>query len=244
MTLATSIAGKHAVVTGGAKGIGRAIADALARRGAKVSVMSRTATEYSSAYASVDVDVTDEDAVSEAFTSLRERHGPVLILVNNSGLAESAPVLRTSLQLWKRTIATNLTATFLCSQIALADMLAANFGRIVNIASVAGLSGAPYIVAYAASKHGVIGLTRAMAVELQDSGVTVNAVCPGYTESEMLERAINNVAAKTGKTTAEARGQLASMNPGGRMVEPHEVAAAVIEVCESDANGQEIVLPR
>jgi len=239
-----SIRGRHAVVTGGGKGIGRAISDALAERGARVSVFSRTASQQPLPYLSIDVDITDESAIERAFAAARETNGPVEILVNNSGIAESAPLLRTSTHLWNRTIATNLTGTFLCTRIALHDMLAANYGRIVNVASIAALYGGPYLAAYTASKHGVIGLGRSLAAELTDTGIMVNAICPGYTESEMLQRAIANVASKTGKSRADARAQIAQMNPGGRIVEAKEVADLLIELCESARNGEEIVLPR
>jgi len=145
--------------------------------------------------------------------------------------------------MWERMIGANLTGAFFCTRAALADMMAAEYGRIVNIASTAGLHGAPYLAAYTASKHGLIGLTRALAAELKGSGITVNALCPGYTDSPMLELAIGNITAKTGKSEEEARKQLAQMNPGGRIATANEVADAVVELCESDRSGEELVLP-
>jgi NAD(P)-dependent dehydrogenase (short-subunit alcohol dehydrogenase family) len=239
-----ALRGRHAIVTGGGKGIGRAIADALVKKGALVTVVSRSASTLELPYFSVDVDVSNDRAVTEAFDRVRQANGPITILVNNSGIAESAPLHRTTSELWNRTIATNLTGTFLCTKAALPDMLTAKYGRIINVASIAGLYGAPYLAAYTASKHGVIGFTRALAAELKNLGVTVNAVCPGYTESNMMERAIANIVSKTGKNKEEARAHLAQMNPGGRAVTAEEVACAVIELFESDRNAEEVVLPR
>lgn len=230
-------------MTGGGKGIGRAIADALANKGARVTVLSRTATKLGLPYFSLDADVSSEQSVARAFDAARKANGPIAILVNNSGVAESAPLHRTSGEMWERMIGANLTGAFFCTRAALADMMAAEYGRIVNIASTAGLHGAPYLAAYTASKHGLIGLTRALAAELKGSGITVNALCPGYTDSPMLELAIGNITAKTGKSEEEARKQLAQMNPGGRIATANEVADAVVELCESDRSGEELVLP-
>lgn len=231
-----SLAGRHALVTGGGRGIGRAIASALAQRGARVSIVSRSSATRA--------DVTDEEQVRQAFAVCREANGPIEILVNNSGIAESAPLARTDRAMWDRIIATNLTGTFLCTQEAVPDMIAAKWGRIVNVASTAGLGGAPYLAAYCASKHGVIGFTRAIAAELAKSGVTVNAVCPGYTETEMMERAIANITARTQKSEDEARGFLARGNPGGRIATAEEVALAVLELIDGAQTGGAIVIPR
>jgi NAD(P)-dependent dehydrogenase (short-subunit alcohol dehydrogenase family) len=230
-----SLAGKHAVVTGGARGIGRAAAELLERRGARVSVVSRSA--------GIRADVTDEAQVQKAFQECREANGPIAILVNNAGIAESAAVTRTDRAMWERIIAINLTGTFLCTREALPDMIAAGWGRIVNVASIAGLEGAPYISAYSASKHGVVGFTKAVAAEYAGKGITVNAVCPGYTDTEMLGRTLANILARTGRNEAETRELLARGNPGGRIATADEVAEAIVTLVAGTATGRTVVIP-
>jgi NAD(P)-dependent dehydrogenase (short-subunit alcohol dehydrogenase family) len=234
------LSGKHAMVTGGGRGIGAAIAAVLAREGATVSVLGRDAARLAGQVEAlggdlraqaVPVDVTDEASVRAAFATVRERFGRVDVLVNNAGQAESAPLAKTDLALWQRMLAVNLTGTFLCTREALPEMTKRGSGRIVNVASTAGLLGYAYVSAYCAAKHGVIGLTRALALEAAKSGVTVNAVCPGYTETEIVQDAVANIVAKTGKSEAEARAALVARNPQGRMVQPDEVANAVLWLC-------------
>ena len=175
--------------------------------------------------------MTDAQALARAFRDAAAAFGPVQILVNNAGNARSAPFLRTDAQLWREMLEVNLTGTYLCCREALPGMLEADYGRIVNVASTAGLVGYPYVSAYCAAKHGVIGLTRALASETARSHVTVNAVCPGYTDTDMVREAISNIVSKTGKSEAEARAALTQRNPQQRLVRPEEVANAVLWLC-------------
>jgi len=232
------LAGKVAVVTGAGKGIGAAIAAALAREGAGVALIGRDAArlEKQAAELSADTliapaDITDQESVRQAFAKIRARFPRIDILVNNAGQAESAPLARTDLALWNRMLAVNLTGTYLCTHEVLPAMLKQDYGRIVNVASTAGLVGYAYVSAYCAAKHGVIGLTRALALEAAKTAVTVNAVCPGYTETDMVRSTVANIMAKTGKSDAEARAALTVHNPQGRLVQPEEVANAVLWLC-------------
>lgn len=235
--------GRHAVVTGAGQGIGAQIAAALAASGADVTLMGRRIEPLASTAAlfphgsrshAVAVDVTQADQVEAAFAKARERLGPVSILVNNAGQAESASLPDTSVELWNRMLAVNLTGTFLCSKAVLPD-LQSGWGRIVNIASTAAQRGYAYVSAYSAAKHGVLGLTRSLALELARDGVTVNAVCPGYTETELLRASIANVSAKTGRTAQAARAEFEKVNPQRRLVQPVEVAATVLWLCSDGA---------
>jgi NAD(P)-dependent dehydrogenase (short-subunit alcohol dehydrogenase family) len=244
-------AGRHAVVTGGGRGIGAAIAGALADAGARLTIMGRSLGPLQERAAALPAaraiacDVTDEPAVAAAFAQAREAFGPVAILVNNAGGAASAPLPRTSLALLREMLEVNLVSAFLCSRAVLPDMLEQGFGRIVNVASVAGLRGAPYITAYAAAKHGVVGLTRALAMETARKGVTVNAVCPSYADTDMTRRTIENIVAKTGRSAAAAEAALVDKNPQGRLIRPDEVAATVLWLCAPAAEaitGQAIAI--
>jgi len=241
-----TLKGRHAVVTGGARGIGKAIAGALAAVGCDVSVLGRSEAPLRQGAADLSArhgirtawaaaDVADEAAVTEAFAKIKAELGPISILINNAGIAIAAPFGRIKTEDWKRTLDVDLTGPFLCTRQVLPDMMTARWGRIVTVASTAGLKPYPYVVPYVAAKHGVIGLTRALALELAKTGVTVNAVCPGYTETDIVADAVKNIMAKTGRSEAEARAELVKSNPQGRMIQPEEVAQAVLFLCQDAA---------
>jgi NAD(P)-dependent dehydrogenase (short-subunit alcohol dehydrogenase family) len=236
------LAGRHAIVTGAARGIGAAIARVLAADGAVLTLVGRRAeplrelaTALGPGHGIAVADVSDAIAVQSALARARDERGPIAILVNNAGQAESAPFLKTTPELWARMLAVNLTGTVACSQVALPDMIAARRGRIVNIASTAAQRGYAYVSAYVAAKHGVLGLTRALALEFATRGITVNAVCPGYTETDILTGSIANVVARTGRSVEEARAEFTRGNPQGRIVQPREVADAVRWLCGDHA---------
>jgi len=240
------------VVTGAGRGIGAAIAHALIEHGASVSLLGRDvrrleeqAAWVGGATQTIAVDVSDEPSVLHAFAVIRERFARIDILVNNAGQAESAPFAKTSLALWNRLLGVNLTGSFLCCREVVPGMLKQGGGRVVNVSSTAGLVGYAYVSAYVAAKHGVIGLTRALALETAKSGVTVNAVCPGYTETDIVREAVSNIVKKTGKNEAEARAALTKVNPQGRFVQPSEVANAVLWLClpgSESITGQSIAI--
>jgi len=238
---ASTLAGKHALVTGGGSGIGAAIALALAERGAAVTICGRRPAELKMSAARHDnihahtADVTDADSLQRLYRDAQEARGSFAVVVANAGSAESAPAEKISRALWDQTIAVNLTGAFLSVQPALAAMRERNWGRIVFIASTAGLKGYAYVAPYVAAKHGVIGLTRALAVETAKSGITVNAVCPGYVDTPMLDRAVDRIVAATKRSEAETRSALAANNPQARFITPDEVAAAVVWLCAGDS---------
>lgn len=248
--------GRHAVVTGGGRGIGAAIATELARLGANLTLLGRSAGTLDAHAAALrdelDVrvetmpcDVADADAVDRAFAAARAALGDPYILVNNAGQAESALLADTTRALWDRMLAVNLTAVFTCTQRVLPAMLAAKAGRVINIASTAGVKGYARTTAYGAAKHGVIGLTRALAMETANHGITVNAVCPGYTDTDMSEAAVRNVMSGRGTGEAEARAMIARTIPRGTLIRPDEVANTVGWLCSPAAGaitGQSILV--
>ena len=230
---------KLALITGGGRGIGRAIALLFAQHSARIAVAARTreqvesvAREIGDTAVAIVCDVASPESVAEMFADLKPD-----ILVNNAGIAESAPFVNTSDELWQRHLAINLTGTFYCTRAALPAMLERGWGRIINIASIAAKTGAPYIAAYAASKHGVLGLTRSVALEVATSGVTVNAICPGYVDTEMVERGVERITKRTGRTAEEAIDTLKRMSPQNRLVTPEEVASLALWLASEDGRG-------
>jgi NAD(P)-dependent dehydrogenase (short-subunit alcohol dehydrogenase family) len=263
----TRLSGHHALITGGGTGIGAAIAHALAAEGAKLTLIGRrlekveeTADQIRSSRAKSRgagtdsevrpstslgtnevgccvADVTVRAQVDAAFAQAREAHGPITILVNNAGAAEAAPFAKVTEDLWRRIMAVNLDALLHCTQAALPDLLAAENGRIVTVASTAGLKPYLYTAPYVAAKHGAVGLTRALALELAKTQVTANAVCPGFTDTDIAAEAIAKIQASTGRSEEEARGALARLSPQNRLVTPEEVANAVVWLCLPESRG-------
>jgi 3-hydroxybutyrate dehydrogenase len=245
MPIDRNLEGQHAIITGGSRGIGAAIATALANRGAGITLMARSIGDLRAHAAALqqlggpvqvlECNVADEASVERAFERAESGFGAAAILVNNAGTAKSAKFAATSRAVWDQMIGVNLTGTYLCTARAIPAMLAAKHGRIVNIASTAGLRGYKTMTAYCAAKHGVIGFTRALALETAKAGVTVNAVCPGYTDTDLTDSAVENIVNALGKTPAEARALLVGIIPRGVMTTPTEVAAAVAWLCAPES---------
>jgi 3-hydroxybutyrate dehydrogenase len=246
------LSGRHALVTGGGRGIGAAIAGALAAAGARVTLLGRTASELEATAASlpggaraVTADVTDAKQVERAFGQARAASGEVSILVNNAGLAKSRALARSDEAFWRMMLEVNLTGAYHCTRAAIPAMLAADWGRIVNVSSTAGLRGYAYCTAYCAAKHGLVGMTRALALEVARTAVTVNAVCPGFTDTGVVRDAVRAISEQSARSESEARQTLISFNPQQRFVEPGEVANAVVWLCSPGSesmNGQSIAI--
>jgi NAD(P)-dependent dehydrogenase (short-subunit alcohol dehydrogenase family) len=241
--------GRFAFITGGGRGIGRAIAIAFAREGASVAVAARTLKQVREVARDIKkqfgvdalplkLDVRNSEWVLDAFAEFQKHfgRGPD-ILVNNAGVAESQLFVKSDEKMWERHLNTNLGGTFRCTHAALPEMLERGWGRVINIASIAGKTGAPYVSAYAASKHGVLGLTRSVALEVAPRGVTLNAICPGYVDTEMTSRGIENIVARTGKSAKQALAAIKAMSPQNRMVTAEEVAELAVLLASEEGRG-------
>lgn len=251
-----AFAGQHVLVTGASRGIGWAIAQAFAARGARLSLVGRDAGLLEQRRASLNVlggpghtafaaDLTDPDAATGMVRHAIAAHGPIDILVNNAGYGASQPFAKMTAEHWNQMLAVNLSSVFHVTRAAIGDMLPRRRGRIINVASTAGLTGYAYVAAYVAAKHGVVGLTRALAREYATAGITVNAVCPGYVDTDMTAGTIETIVKKTGRSADEARAELAKGNPQGRLIQPEEVADAVLWLAGANAasvTGQAIAI--
>ena len=242
-----SVEGKTVLITGGGSGVGADMARHFAEAGARVVIAGRRAAALDRvaarhrAISPVVTDVTDEEAVAALFKA----SGSVDVVIANAGMAESAPLVRTSLEDWNRQIAVNLTGVFLTLRAGLAQMKGRDWGRLIAVASTAGLKGYPYVAAYTAAKHGAVGLIRATAQEVAKTGVTANALCPGFLDTEMTERSIANIVEKTGMSAEKARARLVENNPQRRLIAPAEVSAAALWLCapgSESINGQAIAI--
>ena len=243
------LANRIALITGGGRGIGRAIAIAFAQEGAQVAVAARSLNQVETVAGelagqsspnplAIVCDVSDVKSVEQMFARVSEHFGRAPdIMVNNAGIAESAPLVRTDDEHWHRHLAINLSGTFYCTRAALPAMIERGWGRVINIASIAGKTGGPYIAAYSASKHGVIGLTRSVALEVAMKGITVNAICPGYVDTEMTTRGIENITKKTRLSADEAMDSIKKMSPQNRIIEPEEVAQLALLLASEDGRG-------
>jgi len=238
---------KVALVTGGGRGIGRAIALGFAREGANCIVAARTVSQVESVAEEIramgrkslalQCDVSSRESVSRMVDDATRQFDRIDILVNNAGIAKSQPLTKMTDDFWQEIISVNLTGTFLCTQAVIAGMIKRQSGRIINIASITAKQGMPYISAYTASKHGVLGFTKSISLEVASKGITVNAICPSYVETDMAQLAIDNISGKTGRTPAEARETLEAMNPQHRLITPEEVAAVALLLASEDGRG-------
>jgi NAD(P)-dependent dehydrogenase (short-subunit alcohol dehydrogenase family) len=234
---------RRALVTGAGRGIGRAVALRLAAQGPELVLAARTRSEVEAvaeearARGARAVAVVADVARPESVLALFREAGPVDVLVNAAGVAPSAPLVKTSDEVWRSALETNLSGTFFCLRAALPGMMERGWGRVVNLASIAGKTGYPYIAAYAASKHGVLGLTKVAALESAERGVTVNAVCPGYVDSPMTDASVARIVEKTGLPAGDVRKRLEDMSPQKRLMTADEVAALVVFLCGDEARG-------
>jgi NAD(P)-dependent dehydrogenase (short-subunit alcohol dehydrogenase family) len=250
MTAESPLAGRHALITGGGTGIGAAAAEHLAAAGAMITLLGRRLEPLEQIAdkvngAATSCDVTNPEQLERAFEIARTAYGPIDLLIVNAGIAESAPFHKMARESWDRIVATNLSAAFDCARLAISDLLNSENGRLVFVASVAGLRGVPYAAHYAASKHGLLGLMRSLAAEYAKTNLTVNAVCPGYVDTPMTDQSVARVSQITGRSEGDARSAITNMNASGRLVDPQAIANVVAMLClplSRDINGAAITI--